>query len=212
MRLYLVVAFRTGVLLGAPISRITTRNSARSRFISCMASSCWPIVTVWADLGRVDGRRSNCVLAVPGRVWGLSAASSRHVACVPGVAETDAACAINDRGKGQSMSSFVFNFDVPPVDPRAEDWTGESLRTGDVFARARLCAARWATRAGVPGHAGRAAGGNALPELKAITGDPEASLSARIRDLRKQKHGGHHVEHRVRTGHAVLWEYKLETA
>ncbi len=47
-----------------------------------------------------------------------------------------------------------------------------------------------------------------LQEIASITGDPEASVSARIRDLRKPKFGGHQVEHRRRDG-AGLWEYKL---
>jgi hypothetical protein len=46
-----------------------------------------------------------------------------------------------------------------------------------------------------------------LPQLAAATGYPEASISARIRDLRKPKFGGHTVERRhVSKG---LWEYRL---
>lgn len=37
--------------------------------------------------------------------------------------------------------------------------------------------------------------------------DSEAGLSARIRDLRKAKFGGHRVEHRRRSD--GLWEYRL---
>ena len=48
-----------------------------------------------------------------------------------------------------------------------------------------------------------------LPEIAAQTGDPEASISARIRDLRKPKYGGFEVHHRVREGHTGLWEYRL---
>ncbi len=40
------------------------------------------------------------------------------------------------------------------------------------------------------------------------TGEPEASVSARLRDLRKPKWGGHVVERRyIAQG---LWEYRLE--
>lgn len=46
-----------------------------------------------------------------------------------------------------------------------------------------------------------------LPEMSAATGDPPASISARIRDFRKDKFGGHTVlrEHVVKG----LWKYKL---
>lgn len=46
-----------------------------------------------------------------------------------------------------------------------------------------------------------------LATIKELTGDPEASISARLRDLRKPKFGSHTVNHR----HVVsgLWEYQL---
>lgn len=51
-----------------------------------------------------------------------------------------------------------------------------------------------------------------LAEIAKATGDPEASISARLRDLRKEKFGGHAVERRrrgeVKRG---LWEYRLKT-
>jgi hypothetical protein len=47
-----------------------------------------------------------------------------------------------------------------------------------------------------------------LSELAARTGDPEASISARIRDLRKKKFGGHVVARRYVTD--GLWAYRLE--
>lgn len=46
-----------------------------------------------------------------------------------------------------------------------------------------------------------------LPELSATTGDPEASVSARIRDLRKRKWGSRIVL-REYAGHG-LWRYRL---
>lgn len=46
-----------------------------------------------------------------------------------------------------------------------------------------------------------------LYELSAATGDPEASISARIRDLAKPKFGGHVIEKRY-AGNG-LWEYRL---
>lgn len=49
-----------------------------------------------------------------------------------------------------------------------------------------------------------------LGEISATTGDPEASISARLRDLRKNKFGAHIIEGRRRgdpnSGH---WEYRL---
>ncbi len=46
-----------------------------------------------------------------------------------------------------------------------------------------------------------------LRQVSIITGDPEASISARLRDFRKKKFGGHFVgRHHVEGG---LWEYLL---
>ncbi len=46
-----------------------------------------------------------------------------------------------------------------------------------------------------------------LAEIETITGDPQASISARIRDFRKKEYGHHHVLRRyVANG---LWEYRL---
>ncbi len=49
-----------------------------------------------------------------------------------------------------------------------------------------------------------------LREISDLTGDPEASVSARLRDLRKSKFGGHTVNRR-RRGEASrgIWEYQL---
>jgi hypothetical protein len=47
-----------------------------------------------------------------------------------------------------------------------------------------------------------------LSELAAATGDPEASVSARIRDLRKDKFGGHVIE-RLRVDDSGLYRYHL---
>ncbi len=46
-----------------------------------------------------------------------------------------------------------------------------------------------------------------LYALSLMTGAPEASVSARLRDLRKSKYGGHIIERRhIGNG---LWEYRL---
>ena len=38
---------------------------------------------------------------------------------------------------------------------------------------------------------------------------PEASVSARLRDLRKPKFGGYIVSRRARQGHRALYEYRI---
>jgi len=83
----------------------------------------------------------------------------------------------------------VAHFDGVTYDPaRDHDRLGKQL--GRTYAA--LSDANWHT----------------LPELSRITGDPEASISARIRDLRKDKFDGHIVERRyVRRG---LWEYRMD--
>jgi hypothetical protein len=48
-----------------------------------------------------------------------------------------------------------------------------------------------------------------LADLSETTGAPEASVSARLRDLRKESFGGHDVEHRRVDGVDGLWEYRL---
>ncbi len=49
-----------------------------------------------------------------------------------------------------------------------------------------------------------------LREISQITGDPEASISARLRDLRKAKFGSHTVNRRRRGDpKAGIWEYQL---
>lgn len=52
-----------------------------------------------------------------------------------------------------------------------------------------------------------------LSEVEAVTGDPQASISARLRDFRKPM-CGHHTIHRRRRGDPKvgLWEYRLERA
>jgi len=47
-----------------------------------------------------------------------------------------------------------------------------------------------------------------LSEASIATGYPEASVSARLRDLRKEKFGAYTLEHR-RRGDGGTWEYRL---
>jgi hypothetical protein len=48
-----------------------------------------------------------------------------------------------------------------------------------------------------------------LAELAEATGAPEASISARLRDFRKARHGGHTVERRRRRCGGAQWEYRV---
>ena len=46
-------------------------------------------------------------------------------------------------------------------------------------------------------------------EIAEVTGDPENSISAQLRHLRKPRFGAHHLEHRPRAGRRGLNEYRL---
>ena len=46
-----------------------------------------------------------------------------------------------------------------------------------------------------------------LDRISFVTGDPEASVSARLRDLRKERFGGHTVDREHVEG--GLWRYRL---
>ena len=49
-----------------------------------------------------------------------------------------------------------------------------------------------------------------LPEIELITGDPQASISAQLRHLRKDRFGAHTINKRRRgTPTSGLWEYQL---
>jgi hypothetical protein len=49
-----------------------------------------------------------------------------------------------------------------------------------------------------------------LEDIATITGDPHASVSARLRDLRKPRFGGYGVEKRRRTAASGTFEYRLK--
>lgn len=60
------------------------------------------------------------------------------------------------------------------------------------------------------GHLMADGGWHTLREISHRTNDPEASVSARLRDLRKRKFGGHSVaRERLQDG---LWRYRLVRA
>lgn len=49
-----------------------------------------------------------------------------------------------------------------------------------------------------------------LAEIRERTGDPEASISAQLRHLRKPRFGGHTIDKRRRGDPAAgLWEYRM---
>jgi hypothetical protein len=50
-----------------------------------------------------------------------------------------------------------------------------------------------------------------LQEIQAVTEDPESSISAQLRHLRKPRFGSHHVDKR-RRGDGGSWEYKVYPA
>jgi hypothetical protein len=49
-----------------------------------------------------------------------------------------------------------------------------------------------------------------LYELAAFSDGSEAAISARIRDLRKPRHGGYTIHRRRHGLHVGLWEYRME--
>jgi len=48
-----------------------------------------------------------------------------------------------------------------------------------------------------------------LAEIEAKTHDPQASISAQIRHLRKERFGGYQIDKRRRTPDGGTWEYRL---
>ena len=48
-----------------------------------------------------------------------------------------------------------------------------------------------------------------LTELSEVTGDPESSISAQLRHLRKPRFGGYDVQKRRRVEGGGTWEYRL---
>ena len=51
---------------------------------------------------------------------------------------------------------------------------------------------------------------NTLVEIQDLTGDPQASISAQLRNLRKERFGSYLIEKRYRGDRANgLWEYRL---
>lgn len=87
---------------------------------------------------------------------------------------------------------FTPRFDGPVYDPRYDHarLTKQIGRVYDI-----MCGGGWLT----------------LSEIATGTGDPEASVSAQLRHLRKPRFGSHTIEKRSRGERSTgLWEYRLE--
>ncbi len=95
------------------------------------------------------------------------------------------------------------------MQPELWDWTPPAIkgdRDGETFDRARD-GARLDGQAADVFRLMRDGQWRALAMISAATGHPEASVSARLRDLRRPKFGGFTVEHRhVSKG---LWQYRV---
>lgn len=56
----------------------------------------------------------------------------------------------------------------------------------------------------------KAGGWWTLRDIAKVSGDPEASVSAQLRHLRKPKFGGYTVDRRRATNGDGMWEYRLQ--
>lgn len=122
------------------------------------------------------------VRASPGKSRRIRATQSAHLAATDAGAE--------ERGECRDRLPL---FDGKTFDDRHD---GARLRTKLEAVRRIMADGRWRT----------------LPELRAIVGGSEAGLSARLRDLRKPRHGGMDVEKRRReNAPAGLWEYRVRS-
>lgn len=86
-----------------------------------------------------------------------------------------------------------FIYDGPDFDGATYDATEDYARLGCQFVvvRAIMLDGQWHT----------------LAEIEATTGYPQAAISARIRDLRKEKFGGYTVQ--SRRAQRGLWYYRV---
>ena len=103
-----------------------------------------------------------------------------------------------DFGQAGGMTTPMLPFDVAPqpsFDGVTFDPVQDAERLSKQLDRVKRCMAD-----------GRS---HTLRELESLTGYPQASISARLRDLRKTKHGGHIVERQRVTG--GLYSYRVIT-
>lgn len=90
------------------------------------------------------------------------------------------------------MTSFEPRFDGTDYDPQ-RDWTRLTTQLGRVYSC--MNDGRW----------------RSLDDIARATGDPHASVSAQLRNLRKKRFGGHTVEKKhIKAGHFLyrLKEYE----
>ena len=95
-----------------------------------------------------------------------------------------------------SDSQTALDFDGPVYDPALDRdrLTGQMQRIRQVLLAAAFLG-DWLT----------------LSEIHDRTSDPEASISAQIRHLRKPRFGSHRIDKRRRgKGSTGLWEYRME--
>lgn len=95
-----------------------------------------------------------------------------------------------DDGNRNACSPSL-RFDGPAFEPEVD---GERLTKQSERVRLLMADQRWRT----------------VAEISAITGDPQPSVSAQLRHLRKERFGSHQVERRRRgEPSAGLWEYQV---
>lgn len=87
----------------------------------------------------------------------------------------------------------LFTLPTPPIDGETYDPAKDGQRLGKLLDRVYqfMLDRRWHT----------------LSEIQAACGGSESSVSARLRDLRKDKFGGHTIERQRRDG--GLWVYRM---
>jgi len=99
--------------------------------------------------------------------------------------------AISDREQNRRVHHLTAEFDGATYDP-AFDHARLEKQLGRVYAA--MSDRAWRT----------------LTEISSLTGDPESSISARLRDLRKPKFGGYIINRRPRGDRSIgLFEYQL---
>lgn len=89
------------------------------------------------------------------------------------------------------MQTLTLNFDGPAYEPQFDQarLTGQILRVWELMRDGK-----WRT----------------LREIEDATGDPQSSISAQLRHLRKDRFGAHTIERQHRGERARgIWEYRL---
>jgi hypothetical protein len=99
-------------------------------------------------------------------------------------------------------TQIVFDFDAPVPPPAHFDGPAFDAALDGVRLTGQILRVYGAMKGGQ---------WRTLAELEEITGDPQASISAQLRHLRKERFGAHEVTRRRRgEDSGGLWEYRLE--